>query len=1196
MSAKFPIIVVTRNAELRWNLNFMAYQAIYCDRKTSTVHLWDDTNGYVCFRYKPYAYRKARDGKYLSIYGDKLERIEKFNPRDPKLFESDVPWDTRILIDAYSDSDDVSIGHRMAILDIEVDSTGGYPNIQDPKQKVTAIALYDGVKDIYYCFVLDEDGLVQNETNGNQVILSYTAEEDLLVAFLDKWDEIKPTIATGWNCIPLDSKIYGQNQILEIGTVTKNTRLSDGRVVDRVYPKTKKQVVEMVLSNGHVIRSSEEHVFPIVYGEPDKYTNLATGKNFKFADLAVKDISLENTNFVRIPLHENKNEDVEISDEEIYLAGFIYTDGSLKDANNPSYGYNIYQSDARLLEGLELCTGPIWGNGKKGYGRYVSPDAMRNSHGMIYDNLGKKKLNVSELSKLSTRQFYVFLSGILDGDGCNSNGLSSCDYTESGTDDLYTLCVWNGLFVTKRKNIIRYIDYKPEMLLLRHPSKWKDGLSSSFAARKSKQKCQSILYKKVGGEWFVRIDAIKYTNSVVEMIDIKTSDSYFSYDGVKTHNCDGFDFPYLHARLMRVLGEDMANRLSSINICYWNKYKNKMTIAGVNALDYLLLYKKYSGKSLPNYRLDTVAKEELKIGKVEFEGSLDNLKRTDIKKFIEYNLHDVILVKKMNDSLQFIELAQNICHVCHTGYEEFSVSSKILEGALLTYLRRRKLVAPNKKAIVEVENTDDDSDDDVGFEGAYVKDPIPGRYDWICSADINSLYPSVIMSLNISPETKVGVIKDWDSENLIKKTADKIVFDEELYTYEDFSQLLIDNNLSVSANGVVYEQNKVGCIPDILKKWFAERKEYQGKMRDADKAGDKAGYVFWKRRQQVQKILLNSLYGVLGLPIFRFYDLDNAAAVTLTGQEIIKTSAKYVNSQFNKRCGTKDKDYVVYIDTDSLYLDVASLAKAENIVDVKPFAIKTIGDVADTLNSFYQVMMVRMFNCTDNRIRIAADVVAQSAFWVVKKRYTLLKVYNMELKKDIDEVEVKGLDVVRSSYPKKFRDFMKSVLIDILRGVPNKEVSKKIADFKSKMKDFELEDIAKNTSVRFISNTEAQTNFDPKGRDLFNFVDGSTAQCKAALAYNDMLKRYNLADTEPIMNGGKIKWVYLKENPFGLSGMAFKDDGKDPKVIMDFIHTYIHRTKIWDAELEEKLIDFYAALKWEMYSDAAATIDEFFSF
>lgn len=823
------------------------------------VHLFDDIHGYTSFKDEPYAYRKSKNGKYKSIFGDSLERITKFNFRDPTLFSSDIPVDTRVLIDAYGDSDEVSINHRRAYIDIEVDSVGGYPNIEDPIKEVTAIALLDESKDTYYCFILDKDAVVQNENKDNTIILPYLNEEDLLVAFLKKWDEVKPTIVSGWNI-------------------------------------------------------------------------------------------------------------------------------------------------------------------------------------------------------------------------------------------------------------------------------------------------------------------------------------------------DGFDFPYLHARLVRVLGEEVANALSPINICYFNKYKNKMTIAGVNALDYLVLYKKYSGKNLTNYRLDTVAKEELKIGKIEYEGSLNDLMKSDIKKFIEYNLHDIILVKKMNDQLQFVELAMSICHVCHVGYEEFGMSSKFLEGALLTYLRRKKLIAPNKKLKLDVVDRDDDLADDVGFEGAYVKDPVPGRYDWVCSADINSLYPSVIMSLNISPETKVGIIKDWDSEKLVKKSGDKIAFDNEVYTYEDFGKIIVDNNLSVSANGIVYDQSKLGCIPDILKTWFAERVEYKTKMKDASTRKDKEQYVFWKRRQHVQKILLNSLYGVLGLSIFRFYDLDNAAAVTLTGQEIIKTSAKYVNNKFNKRCSTKDKDYVIYIDTDSLYLDIKSLADHEKIEDVKPFAIKTIGTVSDELNDFYKVMMVRMFNSTDNRIKIAADVVAQSAFWVVKKRYAMRKVYNMEESKDVDEIEIKGLDVVRSSYPKKFRDFMKGILTDILQGTPNKTVNAKIVTFKDTMKDFELEDIAKNTSVKFISNTEAKINFDPKHREPFNFEGGSTAQCKAALAYNDMLNKYELNDTEPILHGGKIKWVYLKENPFGLSGIAFKDDGKDPKVIMDFIHKYIHRTKIWDAELEGKLTDFYTAMRWDMYSENNATIEQFFSF
>lgn len=550
------------------------YQSIFYNRKTGTIFIWDDKNGATSFKYHPYAYKKKRGGKYKSIHGEDLEKTDKFHRMDDDVYESDVPVETRTLIDAYGDSDEVSINHRMVIIDIEVDSTNGYPKIDNPKQKITGIALYDAVAKHYFCYVLDEDKLVVNRTDGDKTVLSFEREEDLLMEFLTKWEEISPTIATGWNI-------------------------------------------------------------------------------------------------------------------------------------------------------------------------------------------------------------------------------------------------------------------------------------------------------------------------------------------------DGFDFPYLHGRLVELFDENTAGRLSSIGIAYYNQYKQKVTIAGVNCIDYLYLYKQYAGKNLPNYRLDTVGIEELKIGKVKFDGSIDDLKKSDINKFIEYNLHDVVLIAKMNDKLQFIELAMNICHVCHTGYEEFNVSGKILEGALLTYLRRKHLVAPNKHIESEEEiafNSDDDDDDDkVGFEGAYVKDPIPGRYDWICSADINSLYPSTIMSLNISPETKICVIPEWSSDKLVKKSPDKIEFGGNEYTYEEFGKEIIESNLSVSANGVVYDQTKLGCIPDILKKWFSERLEYKKKMKECSDSGDKAGEVFWKRRQHVQKILLNSLYGVLGLPGWRWYDLDNALAVTATGQEIIKNTDRYVNNQIIKKTGKKYK-------------------------------------------------------------------------------------------------------------------------------------------------------------------------------------------------------------------------------------------------------------------------------------------------
>ena len=329
---------------------------------------------------------------------------------------------------------------------------------------------------------------------------------------------------------------------------------------------------------------------------------------------------------------------------------------------------------------------------------------------------------------------------------------------------------------------------------------------------------------------------------------------------------------------------------------------------------------------------------------------------------------------------------------------------------------------------------------------------------------------------------------------------------------------------------------------------------------------------------------------------WRFYDKDNAEAITLTGQSIIKTSEKYVNNKLNKRCGTDGFDYIIAMDTDSLYINFQPLISMEKPSDPKAFSIKNIQEISDSLNTLYSVMLIRMFNSELNRIVIVPDVVASAALWTSKKHYAMLKVYNMELSKDTDDLEVKGLDVVRSSYPKKFRDFMSKVLMDILRSTTKKDLDAKILEFKSTMKDFSIEDVAKNTSVSFVSKTEVKINFDPKSRDPFNFIAGSTAQTKAALAYNDMLKKYSLKETEPIMSGGKIKWVYLKDNPLGLDGLAFKDDGKDPKIITDFISKYIDRDKIWQSELQSKLEDFYLAMKWDIFSVDGAKIDEFFSF
>ena len=562
------------------------YQNIFIDKKENIIHLWDDEKGYVTFPFRHYAYRKSPNGIYRSIYGDKLEKIYNFNPRDPSLFESDVPTETRILIDAYEDSDEPSKGHRVVTIDIEVSSEGGFPVIEEGDKEITAIAIHDDATKKYTVFILDKEMKIKDSDNDNVEIKSFDNEESLLMHFFTKWEEIQPTIVTGWNI-------------------------------------------------------------------------------------------------------------------------------------------------------------------------------------------------------------------------------------------------------------------------------------------------------------------------------------------------DGFDMVYLYNRAKRVVGETNAKRLSPIGICYFNKFQERMTIAGVSCLDYMILYKKFSGKNEPSYALGAIGKKVVNIDKISYKGSLNDLYKEDINKYIEYNLNDVKIVVALDKKLQFIDLARGICHTGHVGYEQFGTSSRYLEGAILMYLRRKGRVAPNKPLEGREEYEQRMEDGEEGFEGAYVKPPVPGRYDWVFDLDLTSMYPNIIISLNISPETKIAKVENWNAEDFVRGKLTEVILSGQKYSAQDFSEMLIQNNLSVASNGAVYKlprgEGEEGTIPSILIKWFNERKEMRKLAKKHADAKEWEMYEFYDQRQKVQKILLNSIYGCLGLPVFRFYDKDNAAAVTLTGQDIIKTAEKSINLYYKNILGKSYK--VTYEDgtTDILY-------------------------------------------------------------------------------------------------------------------------------------------------------------------------------------------------------------------------------------------------------------------------------------
>ncbi len=663
-------------------------------------------------------------------------------------------------------------------------------------------------------------------------------------------------------------------------------------------------------------------------------------------------------------------------------------------------------------------------------------------------------------------------------------------------------------------------------------------------------------------------------------------------------NIDYFDVTYLYNRYKLLFGQQFANQLSPIGKVSYNKYRSRYIIAGVSCLDYLALYKCYNFTELPNYRLDTVATIELGKGKIEYEGNLDQLFRDDIEKFIEYNLVDVELVVDLDKKLQFIDLARAICHTGHVFYEDFLFSSKWLEGAILTFLRRSGRVSTNKPR--RKPRNDDGSDGEGKFTGAYVKEPKPGLYKWVYDLDLTSLYPSIIMSINISPETKIGKLKGYSAEQHMKGSLETYtIVDDSGNEFpplpkEKFLKFIEKNKYSVAANGVLYRTDKVGVIPEILSVWFDKRVEYKDLMKKYGKEGNEEQYKFYGKRQLVQKIMLNSLYGVLGLPSFRFYDVDNAEATTITGQTVIKTTELIANQYYSKVIGKED-DYNVYTDTDSVFYQAAPLVKARNPElneesdeEMIPAILSAAKEVETHINKVYDTMAKRLFNIDTHKFDIKQETIAKGGFWVSKKRYAQWIINDNTV--ECDKLDVKGLDVKRSSFPTYFKEVMKTVLLDILRSVDKKEIDTKILDYKKEMEERPFIDIAKNSAVKGMSKYTTKTQV------LGEFKKGSPAHVKAAITYNQLLAFYKVPyKYEPMKDGDKIKWVYLKRNPLGLEATGLKGHN-DPPQILKLVEQYIDYDKIWEKELENKLDDFYKAMDWEKPNPNLNKASEFFGF
>jgi len=658
-------------------------------------------------------------------------------------------------------------------------------------------------------------------------------------------------------------------------------------------------------------------------------------------------------------------------------------------------------------------------------------------------------------------------------------------------------------------------------------------------------------------------------------------------------NSEFFDIPYLYNRAVRVLGPEIANLLSPISQVIYSEYKKKHTIAGVSSLDYLQLYRQFTFTQQSSYRLDYIGEVEVGMKKVSYEGTLNDLYDNDLQTFIDYNIRDVKILVELDKKLDFIEVARGIAHLGHVPYEDINMSSRWLEGAILVYLKKIGVVAPNKPP--RPKKFSDDK-----FTGAYVQEPQAGKHKWVYDLDITSMYPSVIRSLNVSPETKIGKVTGWNEEEFINKSKEKTYTmlnknNKEMgkMTKQELQKYFDEADVSISSNGIIYRTDKQGLIPALLEKWFNERVEMRKLVKKFHEEGDTQREQYFDRRQHIQKIVLNSLYGVLGLPVFRFYDLDNAEATTTTGQQLIKFSKRITNHFYNKELETND-DYVIYIDTDSIFASAVPLIEkrfpnqelTETMMTQRIMEI--CSEVQDYLNESYNYFAKKFCNVDDHVFDIKQEVVAKTGLFITKKRYGL-RIIN-DAGRKVNKTHVKGLDTIRSNFAVAMKDLLQKVLDDILADVPKEKIDERISIFKRNMHNLSYEVMANPIGVKGIGKYQVKDSESA----FSSYKKGTPVHVKSAINYNSLIDYwYEGKKYGKITNGNKIKWVYLKENEFGFDTIAYKGY-EDPPQVLEMIRNYIDHKKMFEQAMSKKIGMFYKALKWGGVEDKTTSMNRFF--
>lgn len=613
-------------------------------------------------------------------------------------------------------------------------------------------------------------------------------------------------------------------------------------------------------------------------------------------------------------------------------------------------------------------------------------------------------------------------------------------------------------------------------------------------------------------------------------------------------NIDGFDIPYLVNRMTKVLGEELTAQLSpfhhetkkvfqEIDVGRGDK---SYRILGVTSYDYLNLYMKFAPKKLESYKLDFVAETEVKANKTDLTpwgGNLMRLYNEDFNTFVVYNENDVYLVERLDDKLKFIQLAVSITLMTHSRYHEALATVKPWDNMVYNMLLERGVQIPPENF----------SKDGEGIAGAYVKEPIPGKYRWVVSMDLTSLYPSIVRMYNMSPETLVYEASEKPLDFLGKMLDGKV----------DLSDRISDG-LVTAANGSAYRQDGEGILAHAMTYVFEERKRVkkqmlatkQEKEKLKSEGGSKEQVEALENKvaqldalQQALKVVANGGYGAIANKAFRYFNISIAEGITLTGQLTIRFISARINEFLNAKFKTTDKDYVVTCDTDSAYICLDTFV--EKILKVpaerqKDMTLKIVDCLDVFIKKELEPLLEREYaklaeyvGSTNNKMDMKREAIADVGIFRGKKNYIMQVWDNEGVRFAEPELKTVGIETARSSTPKMVRDELKKCLKTLLNE-SNEVLLKEIDSFRQLFYNAPLSKVA---SPRGVSEMNKWV-----GGQLY--LKGTPIHVKAALHYNDLIRSMGLDTTHPLIREGeKIKFIYLREpNPIHCTAIGFIDE------------------------------------------------------